>query len=242
VSTQRQRTLRWGVCFALALGFHSAGAAVLLARWHNDGERLANAPLIMLELAPAPVAPAVTPNNTPPAPQQAEAQVDPDSIKPVEMADLQPALQAELRVTPPPKPIEKPKDHVLQEKHVSVASAPNTAYRKAERAAAPAPGASAHDFNALPNWKSQLVARLERYKRYPIDAQARGDHGVAQLAFSVDRSGGVHNARIIRSSGSSALDAAALSLAERAAPLPPPPPEVSGTQIPITVPIRYDFR
>jgi len=58
----------------------------------------------------------------------------------------------------------------------------------------------------------------------------------------VDRSGGVHNARIIRSSGSSALDAAALSLAERAAPLPPPPPEVSGTQIPITVPIRYDFR
>ena len=94
----------------------------------------------------------------------------------------------------------------------------------------------------MPNWKSALVARLERYKRYPAEAQARGEHGVAQLAFSVDRSGGVHHARIVRSSGSHALDAATLALVARAAPLPPPPPEVRGAQIAITVPIRYNMR
>jgi protein TonB len=104
------------------------------------------------------------------------------------------------------------------------------------------PGASSQNPNALPNWKSELVARLERAKRYPPEAQSRGEHGVAQLAFSVDRSGGVHNARIVHSSGSSLLDEATLALIGRAAPLPPPPSEISGSQIAIVVPIRYNIR
>ena len=104
------------------------------------------------------------------------------------------------------------------------------------------PGASSRNSDAVPNWKSQLVARLERYKRYPSEAQSRGEHGVAQLAFNVDRSGGVHNARIVHSSGSSILDRETLTLVERAQPLPPPPPEVTGSQIPIVVPIRYNAR
>ena len=104
------------------------------------------------------------------------------------------------------------------------------------------PGASARNPDAVPSWKSQLVARLERYKRYPSQAQSRGEQGVAQLAFSIDRSGGVHHARILRSSGSSLLDEATLDLVDRAAPLPPPPPEISGAQIAIVVPIHYGIR
>ena len=119
-------------------------------------------------------------------------------------------------------------------------SAPSTAEQQAERAAAPMPGAASRNSDAVPNWKSQLVAALERHKRYP--SEARGDHGVAQLAFSIDRSGGVHNARIARSSGSSVLDREALALVQRAQPLPPPPPEIPGAQIPIVVPIRYNAR
>ena len=87
-----------------------------------------------------------------------------------------------------------------------------------------------------------LVMALERAKRYPSEARSRGDSGVAQLAFSVDRSGGIHNARIVRSSGSSVLDAETLALAQRASPLPPPPPEAGGSQIAIVVPIRYSIR
>ncbi len=127
-------------------------------------------------------------------------------------------------------------------KQASLTSAPSAVEQKAERAAAPAAGALSHNSNALPNWKSALVSQLERYKRYPSQAQARGEYGVAQLAFSVDRSGGVHNARIVRSSGSSALDSATLDLVARAQPLPPPPPEIHGAQIPIVVPIRYSVR
>ena len=125
---------------------------------------------------------------------------------------IEPQAEPQLAVTPPPKQVEKPVEKKLKQKHASLASAPSTAENKAERAAAPMPGASSHNSDAVPNWKSQLVARLERYKRYPPEAQSRGEHGVAQLAFSVDRSGGVHNARIVRSSGSSVLDRETLSL------------------------------
>jgi protein TonB len=236
-------TLRWGACFALALGFHAAGAAALLTHWREDYDLVANAPVIMIELAPLPVAPDIKPNELPPGPQQTEAlpEPEPDPVKPVEKLDLPPQPQAELTAAPP-KPIEKPLDKKHRQKHASLASAPSSAEKRSARAAAPAPGASSHNPDALPNWKSELVSRLERAKRYPPEAQARGEHGVAQLAFSVDRSGGVHNARIVRSSGSSLLDEATLALVERAAPLPPPPPELSGAQIAISVPIRYNMR
>ena len=112
----------------------------------------------------------------------------------------------------------------------------------AERAAAPAPGAVSPNSNALPNWKSALVAQIERHKRYPDEARARGDHGVAQVAFSVDRSGGLHDARIVHSSGSALLDRDALAWLHRSQPLPPPPPEIRGARIPIVVPLRYDIR
>jgi periplasmic protein TonB len=243
-STRRWHdTPRWAACFALALCFHGVGAVALLARWNDSSDLLANAPVIMLDLAPEAVAPDVTPNELPPGPQQAEAQPEPELPKPIEKIEIKPdpLKDAELVATPP-TPVEKPKEKKPKQKHASLASSPSTAEQRADHAAAPAPGAASHNADALPNWKSALVARLERYKRYPPEAQSRGEAGVARLAFSVDRSGGVHNARIVRSSGSSLLDHEALTLPDRAAPLPPPPPDVVGAQIPIEVPIRYNTR
>src|SRR5271166_3832446 len=139
----------WSMGLTLALGLHAAGAFALLARWHDEADTIAGAPTIMLELAPVAVAPAVTQNDIPPGPQQDEAQAKPDPVKPVDTVALQPAAQAELQITPPPKPIEKPKDKEAKKKHASLASTPSTAERKAERAAAPAPGANARS-DALP--------------------------------------------------------------------------------------------
>ena len=247
IETRRwPETLRWGACLALALGIHAAGAAVL-ARWGEAPDLVANAPVIMIELATLPVAPDNKSSEVPPGPPQpqAEAQPQQETAKPIEKTvALPPAPQAEpLRAAvPPPKPAEKQAEKKQRQRHASLASAPSTAEQHAERAAAPMPGASSHNSDAVPNWKSQLVARLERFKRYPSAAESRGEQGVAQLSFSVDRGGGVHHARIVRSSGSSVLDEATLALVERAAPLPPPPSEIAGAQIAVTVPIRYSIR
>jgi protein TonB len=238
--------LRWGACFALALCFHAVTVAALLAHWTENSDLVANAPLITIDLAALAVAPDTKRNELPPGPQQTEAEPEPepDPVKPVEKLELPPEPNAELpmAVTPPPMPPQKPKEEKPKQQHASLSSAPSTAENKAERAAAPAPGASSRNPYAVPNWKSRLVARLERSKRYPSEARARGEQGVAQLAFSIDRNGGVHHARIVHSSGSSLLDEATLALLERAQPLPPPPPELAGAEIAIVVPIRYNIR
>lgn len=257
-------TRRWAICIALALGIHAAAASALLARWNTEPEQVANAPLIMIELDPVPVAPETKPTQAPPGPLQQQAAARPEPPKPVEKAvepqmqqseappqgilehtaalPAEPKAELQLAVAPPEKSVEKPVEKKRHAKQASLASAPSPAEKKSARAAAPAAGAASHNPSALPNWKSELVARLERAKRYPPEAQAHGEQGVAQLTFSIDRSGGVHHARIARSSGSSRLDAATMALIGRAAPLPPPPPELSGTQIAISVPIRYDMR
>jgi protein TonB len=233
--------VRWGLCFALVLFFHVAGAIALMARWTGDDDPVANAPVIMIDLAPVPVAPQTQPNELPPDIVESNiAEPEPDPLREEKpLIELPQQPKAELPVVPPPKFAEKPKEKPKQ-KRASLASAPSTAEQKAERAAGPAPGASSHNPSALPNWKSALVAQLERHKRYPSDGN--GAAGVSQLAFSVDRHGGVHNARIVRSSGSSALDDATLALIARAQPLPSPPPELQGAQIAVVVPIRYNMR
>lgn len=235
-------TLRWSACFALALCFHAAGGAALLARWNESADMIANAPLIMIDLAPVAVSPESTPNELPPGPQQVQAQPESQPDKPIDKVEMAPQPDAEplLSVTPPPKPLEKPKDKKPKQKHASLASAPSSADQKADRVAAPAPGASSRDPNALASWKSLLVAQIERHKRYP--EAARGDRGVAQVAFSVDRSGGVHHARVVSSSGSSLLDRDALAWLERSQPLPSPPSDMPGAMISITVPLRYNYR
>jgi len=233
--------VRWGVCFSPALCFHAAGAAAMLARWNEDSDLLANAPVIMIDLAPVAVAPDTTPNELPPGSQQMQAQPEPQPDKPIEKVELpvQPNAEPLLSITPPPKIAEKPKDKQPKLKHASIASTPSTAEQKADRAAAPASGAYSRDPNAMPNWKSLVVAQIERHKRYP--EEARGDRGVVQVTFGVDRSGGVHHARVVAGSGSNTLDRDAIAWLVRSQPLPPPP-EMGGGMISITVPLRYNYR
>jgi protein TonB len=240
MTSGRAETFRWAACFALAVCVHGAGAAALLAKWSEHSDAAATSPVVMIELAPVAVAPEIIPNDMPPDQVAARAEEpEPEPEKPVEKVELPPpeAPKPEVTLPPPPKKVEKPKE---KPKKKSVAAAPSAAPQRADSAAAPMLGAAARDSNALPNWRSQLVARLERYKRYP--SEARGDNGTAQVAFRVDRGGGVHNVRIARSSGSSVLDREALALLDRAQPMPAPPPEVRDSELTLVAPIRYNMR
>lgn len=95
--------------------------------------------------------------------------------------------------------------------------------------------------NAVATWKTQIVALLERNKRYPESAQARREQGVVQVLFSLDRNGRVIVSRVLRSSGSSLLDEEALALLLRAEPFSAPPPEAPGERVNLTVPIRFNL-
>jgi periplasmic protein TonB len=86
------------------------------------------------------------------------------------------------------------------------------------------------------------VTLLERNKSYPPAAQSRRQQGVAQLFFSLDRQGRVTESRLLSSSGAAALDQEALALLRRAQPFPPPPPELTGDRVGVTVPIRFNLK
>jgi TonB family protein len=105
-------------------------------------------------------------------------------------------------------------------------------------AGAPSPPASVS--SAIAGWQQLLVARLAKVQRYP--AQARGVQGVVSLAFTIDRHGGVVSSRIVKSSGSTVLDAEALALITRATPLPPPPADIADSDLSFVVPIRFAGR
>lgn len=256
----RMERLLWMASLVLAFAMHAALVVALLFYWPPQEEQVAGAPLILVELSPLPVAPTIMPSQAPPGPQEmqtaatppsqaqpAEREVTPQPQKAPEHATADslpevPKTEQPVAALPPRKPAAQPQRNKRPPSRAQRESAPNIARHRAQRAAAVAPGAVSGDPNALPNWKSRLIARLERYKRYPADAQARGEHGVAQLAFDIDRAGGIHRARILRSSGSRSLDRATLALVERAQPLPPPPSGIRGNQIAIVVPIRYSIR
>ena len=96
--------------------------------------------------------------------------------------------------------------------------------------------------SVVPTWKTKIVALLERNKRYPETAQSRREQGVAQVFFSLDRQGRVLESRVVRSSGANALDEEALALLRRAQPFPPPPRELAGDHVDLTVPIRFNLK
>lgn len=91
-------------------------------------------------------------------------------------------------------------------------------------------------------WQSQLNAHLNRNKRYPAEARRQRQQGIPQLQFSIDASGNVLSARIIRSSGFPALDEAALEMINRASPVPAPPAAMARSKITLTVPVNFNLR
>jgi periplasmic protein TonB len=242
----RSDLLRWVFSGALVLCAHG-GLAAAMVQWNEPFEPEDTAAAIVIELAPLPVASMQVPNDIAPGPEQVEAEMLPD--QPVEKIEEKVEEKIEQAPNPevalllpqeakpePPKPMETQPAPATTAPQVP--STVEAALPAAPTEAAPNTSTS----NAVPRWKSQVVGMLERNKRYPSDARNRHEQGVTQLAFSIDRQGRVVASRIVTSSGSSALDKEALDLAQRAQPFPPPPPELAGAQISLTVPIRFNIK
>ena len=71
---------------------------------------------------------------------------------------------------------------------------------------------------AVSNYPGQVMERIRRTRQQRVSGR-----GVAVVSFSIGNNGGLAAASIQRSSGSPAIDAAALAHIQRAAPFPAPP-------------------
>jgi periplasmic protein TonB len=226
----RTDAARWTLCFAAVVALHALAALWLLPT-SEASEFDAGAPVVLLELPEAPASLATPPSDLMPGPPEAESEPTP----PKEEETKPPEQEAEvaLPVPEPPKPTppqeERPPTALPS---VTMPSVP----------APPTPGAAVASRATVNRWESALVAHIERFKRYPADARAHDEQGVAQVAFTINHDGWVLSSRIVRSSGSPALDAETLAMLSRAQPMPRPPGQLSSNQLSFIVPVRFNIR
>jgi TonB family protein len=118
----------------------------------------------------------------------------------------------------------------------SAAAEPNRSVNE-KAAVAPQQKDRSNVNSAVSAWHYQLVRSIRSKHRYPAGAALLGERVTVKVAFSVDGQGRVTTSRIDRSSGSAALDNAALEMVRQAQPFPPPPP---GARLDFILPVVYD--
>ncbi|MBN8966279.1 MAG: energy transducer TonB, partial [Rhizobiales bacterium] len=245
---------RWVLAAAFVVASHAALMASYVLLAPDEPHGAPQAPAVLLDLAPMPVAPS-SPVDLAPGPEMVESE-PPEETPPVEpqVAEVIPKVEAQAEVAlpvPEPKPVEqkveekpevkKPKPKKVERKKPPAprtTASPRSEAETAARPAAPNPG-SAASRAATASWRDLVVARLQAAKRYPSDAQSRREQGVATVSFSVDRNGRVLSRHLVRSSGSSALDQEVLAMVMRAQPLPSFPAAMTQSVISLSVPIRF---
>jgi protein TonB len=248
----------WSIALLAAVAGHAAVAAIALNWTSADSAPPAAPPVVMISLAPV-TAPQVPEQQVAPGPQAADSMPEEEQKQPEKVVESEldipklPEKEEAVAMLPPPMPEPRPETKpVVREvppevkkeerkktepKVASRAAAPTTFEApRAAQANAPAAGAARVSVSALASWKSDLMAQLNRHKRYPSGSSSSG---TATVAFNINRSGVVTSARLARSSGDSALDQEAVALPHRASPLPKPPDGVASSSIALTVPIRF---
>ena len=225
--TRPRDLVRWAVAGLIVVGVHAGVIAYFLAK-HQPDEIGAYSDVVSVELAPIDSTPDAVEEDVAPATEtMVEAQLvpEPPSEKPPdEMMVEQPPDEA---LTLVPAPLAKQPERVED--------TPPPAPRTAQQVKGGAPAVD-------PSWQANLVRQLQRFKRYPPEAQSRNEQGVVLLGFTLDRNGHVLAHSIARSSGYADLDNEVMAMIVRAQPLPPFPANMTQPRIDLTVPIRFSLR
>ncbi|PHQ55622.1 MAG: energy transducer TonB [Porticoccus sp.] len=253
-----KNTFRWLTSLLIVLITYGAPLAWWLMPEESSGPNTPPPAAMVVELAPAPVAPP-TPTEQAPGPELAEA-IPPEpepQLEPLPEPEIPPAppvVKPDVPVKPEPEPKpetqQMPKELPLpeesevvppEEKPSSTASALPDAPREDLDAAAPNQGVSvpAVNSNAIPTWQNSLMLKLNEAKRYPARARRYRQEGIAYLRFTMDREGKVLAKSIEQSAGYPLLDEETLALIDRAQPLPKPPAEMQGEALEFVVPVEF---
>ena len=180
----------------------------------------------------------------------------PDRAEPPPPTPPHPAPEPSLPTpAPPSKAIAAAVPAIATPSSVAVFSAVSPAQPAAERAlplslpsgsrpaevpaAATAPAVSA---SAAADWRARLLGHLKRYRRYPRQAEAARQQGVARVAITLRRSGEVTAVELVHGSGYPLLDMEARTTVRRASPLPAVDDAVAGDPVTVEVPIDFALR
>jgi periplasmic protein TonB len=193
-------------------------------------------PTAGIEVMLAPPQPAAEPLPIPPEPPPPVVEAEPP---PPEPPPPPPAVTSEpqpMPPPPPPRPVAKPRP--IARRPATPAAAPAQTAAIPQTATVPTPAPAAPVVSAA--YAQILSAWLESHKRYPEDARERGEEGRGVLRFRVQRSGRLLNYALVQSTGHPELDAAIDQMLQGAS-LPPFPPDMSASEVEVSVAIRYSL-
>jgi TonB family protein len=105
------------------------------------------------------------------------------------------------------------------------------------RSVAPAQGTGESLRRMRATWQKELIAHLDKHKRYPADRSQKSAEIL--VSFALDRMGHVLSASIVKGSGDAAFDDAALAMVRKSDPVPMPPPLVADEGLNFTLPVIF---
>ena len=223
-------------------------------------------PILTPDPAPKPEPP---PDPTPEPQPQASVPAPPEPTPSVPAPELAPEPQTQHSALtlpepiPPPPPVAKPAVAPPERSATPVRPTPSRAVSRPQAVRQPKPDQTTAlsppepvrvpptstlatpavlSSNAVPSWRGELIGKLQQAKRYPEAARARNEQGIATAKLTMDRSGHVLSATLVHSSGSETLDEEAVAMIRRADPLPPPPAELAGNTLTLTIPVTFSLR
>lgn len=235
--------LRWSSSFIFVTGVYACLVLVALNRPSTAQTTLS--PLgsaVLIDLPPLATIPEITPQSEPepePEPEQIprEAVNELPDIKTAE-AILPSQIKPQVKKEAPPKrkkPVLKkptPEDIVPPVEELTPAPMPPPINTQS----------SAIQAQASETWQSNLLAHIQRYKRYPRQARRRGQEAVIYVQVTITRDGQVVKHQLEKASQYKALNREVLNLITRAQPLPPPPKEIKGETLEILLPVVFSLR
>lgn len=255
-AVQRDERRQWLVSGGVALAVHAAIVGAIVSSVSLASPQVPE-PVVLVELPPITEVPELPPtmertSNEQAATEQVAEMAQPratqSAARPLIAPTQQPRITPVLPSTAPmAAPIAAPIVRApLPSNPLTVAPAASGGAPAQTPSASPAaPNASpAADPNARRqevNYFALISSHLNRRKTYPAEARQARQQGVVSIRFTVDRSGGVSNISVRRSSGHTILDQATMALLQRVAPLPRMPASMQRESVTITLPIEYSL-
>ena len=250
--TQEPSKRLWACATLVALTLHLGLGAFAVARFQSNVDDNLGAPGIEISLDLA--APLVSPTYSPAGPDS-----DASAASPPVFEQKQAAKDTELPKDTPTEtddpdrlvrsknvqaPQEEPEVKAAQatpspESTASEATATPTlqAFQEAPKSVTREQGNTLSEQRVRATWQKKLVAHLDKHKRYPADRGRKNAEVLVNIIL--DRVGHVVSLSIVKGSGDSAFDEAALAMVRRSDPVPAPPPLIADEGLSFTLPVIF---
>jgi len=247
----------WILAAVGALALHIGGAALAIAHLRTDDvDDSLGAPAIEIGLEM--MSPHLEPTDLPPGPDADASVASPalaEQKAEVKETELPKDVPTETEdpdraVTPDDQKKPKEDDAKLAAVQTSAstesvaaeatATPSSEAIQQGPSSVAPAQGTGESARRMRATWQKELIAHLDKHKRYPASRSQKSAEIV--VSFALDRMGHVLSTSIVKGSGDPAFDEAALAMVRKSDPVPQPPPIVADEGLSFTLPVIFRIK